>query len=84
MDSFELGTLLKVTVSYRMALQSAALFSSGAMITGLTTVLSSFPAVPVYLSEQGEAAARAFGGVLTPFLLKPCIGSATIFFRAIL
>jgi hypothetical protein len=68
--------------------------SGGAMITGLT-VLSSFSAVRVYLSEQfptalrgrghffGEATARLFAGVLTPFLLEPYAGSATIFFGTI-
>jgi hypothetical protein len=64
------------------------------MITGLT-VLSSFSAVRVYLSEQfptalrgrghffGEAIARVFAGVLMPFLLEPYTGSATIFFGTI-
>jgi hypothetical protein len=64
------------------------------MITGLT-VLSSFSAVRVYLSEQfptalrgrghffGEATARLFAGVLMPFLLEPYLGSATIFFGTI-
>jgi MFS transporter, putative metabolite:H+ symporter len=68
--------------------------SAGAIITGLT-VLSSFPAVRVYLSEQfptalrgrghffGEATGRIFAGVLTPFLLEPYTGSATIFFGTI-
>jgi hypothetical protein len=58
-------------------------------------VLSSFPAVRVYLSEQfptalrgrghffGEATGRIFSGVLTPFLLEPYTGSATIFFGTI-
>ena len=65
--------------------------TAGAIITGLT-VLSSFTAVRVYLSEQfptalrgrghffGEATGRIFSGVLTPFLLEPYTGSATIFF----
>jgi hypothetical protein len=68
--------------------------SAGAMITGLT-VLSSFSAVRIYLSEQfptalrgrghffAEATARLFAGVLTPFLLEPYVGSATIFFGTI-
>jgi MFS family permease len=67
---------------------------AGAMITGLT-VLSSFTAVRVYLSEQfptalrgrghffGEATGRVFSGVLAPFLLEPHTGSATIFFGTI-
>jgi MFS transporter, putative metabolite:H+ symporter len=68
--------------------------TAGALITGLT-VLSSFTAVRVYLSEQfptalrgrghffGEATGRIFSGVLTPFLLEPYTGSATIFFGTI-
>jgi hypothetical protein len=68
--------------------------TAGAMITGLT-VLSSFSAVRIYLSEQfptalrgrghffGEATARLFAGVLTPFLLEPYTNSATIFFGTI-
>jgi putative MFS transporter len=64
---------------------------AGALITGLT-VLSSFPAVRVYLSEQfptelrgrghffGEATGRIFSGVITPFVLEPYTGSATFFF----
>ena len=68
--------------------------TAGAIITGLT-VLSSFPAVRVYLSEQfptalrgrghffGEATGRIFSGVLTPFLLEPYTGSAMVFFGAI-
>jgi putative MFS transporter len=68
--------------------------TAGAIITGVT-VLSSFPAVRVYLSEQfptalrgrghffGEATGRIFSGVLTPFFLEPYTGSATIFFGTI-
>jgi MFS family permease len=64
---------------------------AGAIITGFT-VLSSFPAVRVYLSEQfptalrgrghffGEAAGRIFSGVITPFILEPHTGSAVFFF----
>ena len=64
---------------------------AGAIITGLT-VLSSFTAVRVYLSEQfptalrgrghffGEATGRIFSGVLTPFFLEPHTDSAVIFF----
>ncbi len=65
--------------------------TAGAIITGFT-VLSSFPAVRVYLSEQfptalrgrghffGEATGRIFSGVLTPFFLEPYTGSAGVFF----
>jgi MFS family permease len=68
--------------------------TAGAIITGLT-VLSSFTAVRVYLSEQfptalrgrghffGEATGRIFSGVLTPFFLEPYTSSATIFFGTI-
>ncbi len=68
--------------------------TAGAIITGLT-VLSSFTAVRVYLSEQfptalrgrghffGEASGRVFSGVLTPFFLEPYTGSAMIFFGTI-
>jgi MFS family permease len=65
--------------------------TAGAIITGLT-VLSSFTAVRVYLSEQfptalrgrghffGEAFGRIFAGVLAPFVLEPHTGSPSIFF----
>jgi MFS family permease len=68
--------------------------TAGAVITGLT-VLSSFTAVRVYLSEQfptalrgrghffGEATGRIFSGVVTPFLLEPYTGSPVIFFGSI-
>jgi len=64
---------------------------AGAIITGLT-VLSSFTAVRVYLSEQfptalrgrghffGEATGRIFSGVITPFVLEPHTGSPVFFF----
>jgi putative MFS transporter len=70
------------------------LMSAGAMITGFT-VLSSFSATRVYLSEQfptalrgrghifGEAFGRIFAGVLAPFLIEPYTASATIFFGTI-
>jgi hypothetical protein len=69
--------------------------TAGAIITGLT-VLSSFTAVRVYLSEQfptalrgrghffGEATGRIFSGVLTPYFLEPHTGSATVFFGTIM
>ncbi len=68
--------------------------TAGAIITGLT-VLSSFTAVRVYLSEQfptalrgrghffGEATGRVFSGVITPFFLEPYTGSAVVFFGTI-
>jgi len=70
---------------------ATVVMTAGAIITGLT-VLSSFTAVRVYLSEQfptalrgrghffGEATGRIFSGVLTPFFLEPHTGSAIIFF----
>ena len=81
-------------LAHRAGVYATVAMSAGAMITGLT-VLSSFPAVRVYLSEQfptalrgrghffGEATGRFFAGVLTPFLLEPYTGSATIFFGTI-
>lgn len=64
---------------------------AGALITGLT-VLSSFTAVRVYLSELfptalrgrghffGEATGRIFSAVITPFVLEPHLGSPLLFF----
>jgi putative MFS transporter len=81
-------------LAHRAGAYATVAMTAGAMITGLT-VLSSFPAVRVYLSEQfpttlrgrghffGEATARLFAGVLTPFLLEPYTNSATIFFGTI-
>jgi MFS family permease len=80
--------------AHRTGAYATVAMSAGAIITGLT-VLSSFTAVRVYLSEQfptalrgrghffGEATARLFAGVLTPFLLEPHTDSATIFFGTI-
>ena len=68
---------------------------TGGLITGFT-VLSSFTATRVYLSEQfptalrgrgqifGESFGRIFAGVLAPFLMVPHTGSPTIFFGTIL
>ncbi|HEV2301800.1 MAG TPA: MFS transporter [Stellaceae bacterium] len=70
------------------------LMSAGAMITGFT-VLSSFSATRVYLSEQfptalrgrgnifGESFARIFAGVAAPFLMEPHTGSPVAFFGTI-
>jgi MFS family permease len=81
-------------LAHRAGAYATVAMTAGAMITGLT-VLSSFPAVRVYLSEQfpttlrgrghffGEATGRLFAGVLTPFLLEPYTNSATIFFGTI-
>ena len=68
---------------------------TGGLITGFT-VLSSFSATRVYLSEQfptalrgrghifGELFGRIFAGVLAPFFMAPHTGSPTIFFGTIL
>jgi hypothetical protein len=86
--------LVLMGLAHRTGTYATVAMSAGAIITGLT-VLSSFSAVRVYLSEQfptalrgrghffGEATARFFAGVLTPFLLEPHVGSATIFFGTI-
>ena len=82
-------------VAHRTGSHATVAMTAGAIITGLT-VLSSFTAVRVYLSEQfptalrgrghffGEATGRLFSGVLTPFLLEPYTGSPTIFFGTIM
>jgi MFS family permease len=70
---------------------ATVMFVAGALITGFT-VLSTFTAVRVYLSEQfptalrgrgqyfGESTGRLFAAVGAPFLLVPYTGSPTIFF----
>ena len=82
-------------VAHRTGPHATVVMTAGAIITGLT-VLSSFTAVRVYLSEQfptalrgrghffGEATARVFSGVLVPFLLEPYTGSPTVFFGSIM
>ena len=82
-------------VAHRTGSHATVAMTAGAIITGFT-VLSSFTAVRVYLSEQfptalrgrghffGEATGRLFSGVLTPFLLEPYTGSPTIFFGTIM
>jgi MFS family permease len=83
--------LAMMALAHRAGSLATVTMTAGAIITGLT-VLSSFPAVRVYLSEQfptalrgrghffGEAAGRVFSGVLTPFILEPHTGSPLIFF----
>jgi len=73
-------------LAHRTGAAATVVFSAGALITGFT-VLSCFPAVRVYLSEQfptalrgrghffGESFARIFAGVLAPFLLAPYTAS---------
>lgn len=69
---------------------ATVVMSTGALITGFT-VLSSLPAVRVYLPRSsrrycargqyfGEACGRVLAGALAPFLLTPYTGSPTIFF----
>ena len=86
--------LALMALAHRTGEYATVAMSAGAIITGLT-VLSSFTAVRVYLSEQfptalrgrghfsGEATARIFSGVLMPYLLEPYTGSPTIFFGTV-
>lgn len=86
--------LILMAMAHNLGEYATVAMTAGAIITGFT-VLSSFPAVRVYLSEQfptalrgrghffGEATGRIFSGVLTPFFLEPFTGSATIFFGTI-
>ncbi len=83
--------LVLMAAAHRLGDYATVAMVAGAIITGIT-VLSSFPAVRVYLSEQfptalrgrghffGEAAGRIFSGVITPFVLEPRTGSAVFFF----
>ena len=86
--------LALMALAHRTGDYATVAMSAGVIITGLT-VLSSFTAVRVYLSEQfptplrgrghffGEATARIFSGVLVPYLLEPYTGSPTIFFGTV-
>ena len=86
--------LALMALAHRTGNYTTVAMSAGVIITGLT-VLSSFTAVRVYLSEQfptplrgrghffGEATARIFSGVLMPYLLEPYTGSPTIFFGTV-
>jgi MFS family permease len=83
--------LALMVMAHRMGPLATTIFSIGALITGFT-VLSCFPAVRVYLSEQfptalrgrghffGESFARVFAGVLAPFVMASHTGSPSIFF----
>lgn len=87
--------LLLMALAHITGSAAAMVFSAGALITGMT-VLSSFPATRMYLSEQfptalrgrghflGETVARLLGGVAAPFLLAPYIESPVIFFGSVL
>jgi len=86
--------LALMALAHTLGVYATVAMTAGAIITGLT-VLSSFSAVRVYLSEQfptalrgrghffGEASGRIFSGVLTPFFLEPYTGSAVVFFGTI-
>jgi MFS family permease len=83
--------LVLMAIAHDLGDYATVAMTAGALITGFT-VLSSFPAVRVYLSEQfptalrgrghffGEATGRIFSGVVTPFFLVPHTGSAIFFF----
>jgi MFS transporter, putative metabolite:H+ symporter len=86
--------LLLMAMAHSAGHYSTAVFVAGALITGFT-VLSTFTAVRVYLSEQfptalrgrgqyfGETCGRFVAGVLAPFLLAPYTGSPMIFFGSL-
>jgi len=83
--------LLMMMMAHNFGSASQTVFIVGVLVTGFT-VLSCFPAVRVYISEQfptslrgrghffDESAARLLAGVALPFILEPYTGSATIFF----
>ncbi|HWB48010.1 MAG TPA: MFS transporter [Stellaceae bacterium] len=83
--------LLMMMLAHNFGDYAGTVFIVGVLITGFT-VLSCFPAVRVYISEQfptalrgrghffDESSARLLAGVCLPFLLEPYTGSATIFF----
>ena len=83
--------LALMALAHRAGSAATVMMSAGALITGFT-VLSSFPAVRVYLSEQfptalrgrghffGELFGRLFAGVAMPAFLEVHTGSPTVFF----
>jgi len=83
--------LLLMMMAHRLGAASTLVFEAGTLITGFT-VLSSFPAVRMYLSEQfptalrgrghffGESFGRVFAGVIAPYLMASHTGSPAIFF----
>jgi len=87
--------LVLMLMAHRAGANASIVMMAGGLITGFT-VLSSFSATRVYLSEQfptalrgrghtfGESFGRIFAGVLAPFLMTPHTGSPTIFFGTIL
>jgi MFS transporter, putative metabolite:H+ symporter len=86
--------LLMMAVAHSTGPYATVVFVAGALITGFT-VLSTFTAVRVYLSEQfptalrgrgqyfGESTGRLVAGVIAPFMLEPYTGSPTIFFGSL-
>ena len=88
------GVFVMMT-AHRAGTHASIVMLTGGLITGFT-VLSSFSATRVYLSEQfpmalrgrghifGELFGRIFAGVLAPFFMAPHTGSPTIFFGTIL
>jgi MFS transporter, putative metabolite:H+ symporter len=86
--------LLMMMTAHRMGPVGTTVFELGTLITGFT-VLSCFPAVRMYLSEQfptalrgrghffGESFARVFAGVIAPYVMASHTGSAGIFFGTI-
>jgi len=87
--------LCLMLLAHRAGGYATVVMVTGGLITGFT-VLSSFTATRVYLSEQfptalrgrghifGESFGRIFAGVVAPFLMEPHVGSPTIFFGTIL
>jgi hypothetical protein len=83
--------LFMMAIAHSAGQSATVVFVAGALITGFT-VLSTFTAVRVYLSEQfptalrgrgqyfGESCGRLVAGVLAPYLLEPYTGSPIIFF----
>jgi MFS transporter, putative metabolite:H+ symporter len=93
--SGSLPGLCLMLLAHRAGGYATVVMVTGGLITGFT-VLSSFTATRVYLSEQfptalrgrghifGESFGRIFAGVVAPFLMEPHFGSPTIFFGTIL
>ena len=83
--------LMMMAMAHSTARYATVVFVAGALITGFT-VLSTFTAVRVYLSEQfptalrgrgqyfGESCGRFVAGVVAPFMLEPYTGSPVVFF----
>jgi MFS family permease len=86
--------LFLMLIAHRAGQYATVVMIAGGLITGFT-VLSSFTAIRMYLSEQfptalrarghifGESFGRIFAAVLAPFLMIPHTGSPTIFFGTI-